>query len=41
MIHQGSIKGRRHSIKRLKGNTIRLNLDFVHKKDSGGNRNFG
>ena len=42
MIHQGSIKGRRHSVKRLKGTTIEMDLDFVHKKkDSGGERNFG
>ena len=42
MNHQGSIRGRRHSVKRLKGTTLEMDLDFVHKKkDSGGERNFG
>ena len=38
MNHQGSIKGRRHSVKRLKGTTLEMDLDFVHKKRTqGGN----
>ena len=36
MNHQGSIKERRHSVKRLKTIPIGLDLDFVHKKRTQG-----